>query len=138
MASEAPDQLVDRLHDRTGRNLRSVLYYEDGAYELAYVRTDVEHQYTDEEIERVVEEMTAEAAARPAAEWLFAHGELESIVRMFEDGVEVHIPLTETSGVAIGVDAEAFVLLQSFIVECYDAIAEGSPFYEGFDDPNPE
>lgn len=126
MASEASEGLVDRLQDRAGRNLRSVIFYEDGAYELAYIRSDVEQEYTDEEIERVVEEMKAEAAARPAAEWLYSHGELECIVRMFEYGVEVHIPLTETAGVAIGLEANSLVLLQAFVVECYQALEDGS------------
>ncbi|GGL34636.1 hypothetical protein GCM10009037_17820 [Halarchaeum grantii] len=118
--------LPDRLRDRLGDSLRSVVGYTRNDYTVHYLRDDVAADYDDAEIARGVEEMRFESLEAEYVNDLFAerHGELRCNVTFFEDAVELNFPLSETEGLAVAVDADHFARQDSFVQYVLDLVTD--------------
>lgn len=53
-------------------------------------------------------------------EHLYAHGELNSIVRCFDGGIEMHFPYGESEGLAVALEPAAAESLYEFVDNCLD------------------
>ncbi|GGN06014.1 DUF7522 family protein [Halarchaeum nitratireducens] len=108
---------VTDLRERVGDDLRSVVVYTESDYEIRYLRDDVAADYDEEGIERGVEEMRFKSFEAAYVDDVFRehHGELRCNVTYFADAVELHFPVSETTGVSIAVDADYFAQQDSFI-----------------------
>ncbi|MGB9985933.1 hypothetical protein [Salarchaeum japonicum] len=104
------ERLVDRLHDRVGETLRSVVAYTTDEYALWYLREDVEHRYTPEDVAAAVEEMRLETLHRDYINDVFAErcGDLRCSITYFTESVEMNFPISEGEGLAISVDEHHF------------------------------
>ncbi|AUV84469.1 hypothetical protein C2R22_23265 (plasmid) [Salinigranum rubrum] len=127
MSRASAQELVTFLQHELGPQLRSVAYYEENEREILYARDDVTEQYTDEQIEQIFQDLFFETWGRFQQETLYAHGNLNSIVRCFDDAVEMHFPLGELSGVAVAVDPEAVPELYSITDDCLDQLHGNAP-----------
>lgn len=116
------DRLVAFLQERVGENLRSVVYYDGEGYDVAYLQDDVREQYSDDEMDDVVEDLGFEALAKPMQEELYVHGSLNCTVRCFEDAIEMNFPFDEREGVAVSLAGEAFVTHQTFVGKCMEIV----------------
>ena len=124
MSDDPSEALTDFLQQRVGDHLRSVLYYDSDGGEFLYLRDDVADEYDDAERENVLRDVRLEAVEKPHQEDLYAHGPLNCTVRCFENAVEMHFPLDETSGTAVALDGEVFAIHNTFIGKCLEVMRE--------------
>lgn len=122
MATAVSEDLVEYLEDRAGDYLRSVVHYEEADYEVLYLRDDVAEQYTEEKIEKVIQELKFEAMESNFQEQLYVHGGLGCTLRVFEKAVELHFPYDGYEGAAVALDPEAAQQLHSFVNDCLEQI----------------
>lgn len=100
-------------HDKIGEgrqsyddSVRAVATYSRDRYNLHYVSSSVRESYTKEEIEEMHEEAMLEEIERTYQEELFKDmGEMEGVVRMFEDGIVAHFYGSDSdNGFLISID----------------------------------
>ena len=124
MSEIASEALTEFLKERVGDHLRSVIFYDDAGGQVLYVRDDVADEYTDADIEEVVQDVRLESVDKPHQESLYSHGPLNCTLRSFDDAVELHFPHNETSGTAVALDGEVFPMHKTFVDQCLDAMGE--------------
>ncbi|GGM70205.1 hypothetical protein J2752_001853 [Halarchaeum rubridurum] len=109
--------ILDDLCERVGDDLRSVVVYTASDYDLQYVRDDVAADYDEHAIERAVEEMRFKSLEADYIEDVFRerHGDHRCTVTYFADAVELHFPVSATTGLSVAVDAAYFARQDSFI-----------------------
>lgn len=124
------NDFVEFLQEEAGDYLRSILYFDGQDYEMAYVRDDIQDEYTERDRERIVESLLAEAHARNQEEELYVHGELNCIVKSFEHAVELHFPKGIYSGTAVALDIEAARDLSGLITNIVERTAFDEPLVD--------
>lgn len=120
MAPRDPERLTEFLKSEVGDELRSVIYYDEDTFDLVYARDDVREQYTESELEDVRQDLGITSFGKPALEGLYVHGDLQSTVHCFEDAIEMQFLLSDTEGIAVGLDPAAFVTHRTFIGRCLE------------------
>lgn len=123
MSNLTVDDLTAFLEDRVGERLRSVAYYHEDGYELAYVRDDVAEEYTEAEIDDIFQGIRLEGFANSLEEEQYPHGDLSCVVRCFENAIEMHFPIDEGTGIAVAMEGETFVSNQTFIGTCLEKVS---------------
>jgi hypothetical protein len=116
------DQLATFLQEKFSGTLRSVVYYEQTSHEIHYVREDVLQQYTANELDDVVEYLRHESMGKEATERRYPHGDLTCEMEIYEDAAEINFILGLGRGVAVGLNAEAFVAQQTFVQKCIEML----------------
>lgn len=123
--SDVPDgteRLIDFLEDVVDDELRSVTWYDGGDFEILYARDDVLAEYTEEEVEDVIDELTMTSLSKPVKEDIYAHGELECLVECYEGGIEMQFVLGDGEGIAISLEPQAFATHRTFIGKCLNEV----------------
>ena len=121
---EEAKALATFVEERVESHLRSVVWYDQGDFEILYGRADVLSRYSTAEIEEVIAELALESREKPLKEQLYTHGSLNCTIQCYEDGIEMHFVIGEGEGVAIGLDEDAFVAHETFLGTC---IQKSSP-----------
>lgn len=111
--------------DRAGDAVRSVVQYDAEASEVLFLRDDVAENYSALGVETVVTSLRREGERSGRQEHVYAHGELNCIVRAFDGGLEMHFPYGDSEGVAVALEPQAAEHLYSFVDDCLDHV--GSP-----------
>ena len=114
------NRLAQFVENHLGEQLRSIVWYDQGDFEILYGREDVMDEYTSEEVDDVVDELALEARETAIKESLYTHGSLACTVRCFEGGIEMHFIVGEGEGVAVGLDPAAFVTHDTFLGRCLE------------------
>lgn len=125
MSAEAARELAVVLQGRSSGYLRSIVYYEADGYGVLFLRDDVEAEYDEDELDRAFEDARLEALSKPYQEDLYTHGELNCVVRCFEEGVEMQFAITRTAGVAVAFDKGVLTEQRSVVGECLSVLREG-------------
>lgn len=120
MAPGNPEQLTEFLKQEVGNELRSVIHYDKETFEVVYARNDVKDEYTEDDLEDVRQELGVATFGKPAMEELYVHGDLQCTVHCFENAVEMQFLVSETEGIAVGLDPAAFVTHRTFIGRCLE------------------
>lgn len=120
-------EIVDFFRKEAGDYLRSILFFDGQEYEVAYIRDDVADEYLEKDRERIVASLLAEAAGRNQEEELYVHGELNCIVRSFDQALEVHVPQGTYSGTSVALDIAAARDLSDLIVSILEWTAFDEP-----------
>lgn len=120
-------KLATYLCERAEEFVRSVGYYTDEEYELVYMREDVAAQYTEDELQAVIDDLRLEGLATPRQESLYVLGKLNCTVRCFNAGVVMHFPHDRTSGTVAVLEYDAATQLHSFIAGCLNEIYDEYP-----------
>lgn len=120
MAQRDPDQLTEFLQAEVGDELRSVIHYDENTFELVYARDDVAEQYTESDLENVRQDLGVASFGKPVLEDLYVHGDLQCTVHCFENAIEMMFLVSETEGIAVGLDPAAFVTHRTFIGRCLE------------------
>ena len=115
--------LATFVEERVESHLRSVIWYDQGDFEILYGRADVLSRYSTVEIDEVIDELALESREKPLKEQLYTHGSLNCTIQCYEDGIEMHFVVSEGEGVAIGLDADAFVTNATFLGTCIEKVA---------------
>ncbi len=117
------DDFVEFVLDRAGGHVRSVLTYDDTSLEVQFLRDDVADTYSAREIETVAEALRREGQTAGRQEHLYAHGQLNCIVRCFDGGLEMHFPHGEDDGgIAVALEPEAAANLYGFVDDCLEHV----------------
>ena len=116
------EQFVRFFEEKFGDSLRSVIQYQGDRYELLHLREDVRREYTDGEIDVVARDLEMESMGKLVEELRFTHGELRCRVSCFANGIEMNFAFGGGEGVAVGLDANAFVTQETFIRRCLELI----------------
>ena len=124
MIRSASVDLLERLEERFGDELRSVGYYDPTGNDFVYVREDVKASYEAADFDRVFRTIRLEALDRDHQESLYTHGRLESTVRCFDAATEIHLAVTDRQGIVAAVDARAIDDLRGTIDTRLDVVDE--------------
>lgn len=124
MDREHVEALVEFLRERVGDDLRSVIHYDfdDADYEVVYGRSDVMAEYSPETIDSIVQSYEIDSLGKAVEEDRYAHGDLNCIVRCFEDGIEINL-LGDAEGVAVGLEGGTFLAHNTFVGTCMEITA---------------
>jgi hypothetical protein len=121
---DAAQSLVERYRKITPDGLRLAIRYEGDDHEVVYVRDDVAEMYSPEELEEKVKQLVVEGlSAPPAQEQFRLFGEMDVVVRRFEQAVVVHFPIDEFSGVAATFDSDVAPSLDTLADVGTDSLA---------------
>lgn len=122
MSKDSAKELVTFVQHRAGNLVRSVAYFDEDTRAVLYARDDVADQYSDDETDVVFNDLSFDALGKAYTEQLYPHGELNCIVRCFEDGIELHFPHGATSGTAIALEPHAVTDLEGLINDCLNEL----------------
>lgn len=101
--------LVEPLRDSVGPALRAVAHHEGDSWDLAYLRDDLRSEYGDGEKDDIAEDLVLTGLSGSRQESLYGLGELEATVRLFGNGLVVHVPAGERAGYFVSLDGDADV-----------------------------
>lgn len=96
--------LPDGLQDAVDSALRVVATHEKRDHTLLYNRDDVREDCTDEELDRIFDDLVLEGMERDHFEKLFHIGELECGAGGFEEAVAFYFPSVGYSGLVVSLD----------------------------------
>jgi hypothetical protein len=106
--SEHVERLVGAVLEGTSDALRLAVRYDADEYEVVYIRSDVDEQFSDPELEERVETLMLKGHGDPPQEGaLFDFGKLESTMRLYEEVLVVHFPTGEWSGLVFVFDRQS-------------------------------
>lgn len=126
MATRMATRLENFFEQRTDENLRSIVKYEEGSYDIVYLRDDVADQYTTEEIESAIDDSRMESLTAPIYEDTYSedHGQLTCLVQCFENVIEMNFVLEDGVGAAVALDAEAMADAHGLVAEARAIVME--------------
>lgn len=84
MSTDIIDRIWAEMTDRIGTDLRVVTQYDSRGYETR-MREDVREQYSTEEDRELVDQTIVDQFSEQALSSQFKTGELEAVVRVFEE-----------------------------------------------------
>lgn len=118
MADENADSLTPYLKKEAGEYLRGVVSYEDTEYEIRYIRDDLRTQRLKSEVDRMIDRLRQ--GSRPGERRAFPFGEVNGIVRSFEEATVMHSSKTQGCGTVVTLDPEFARQLNTFIGSCLE------------------
>jgi hypothetical protein len=122
MSRAIAQELASYLDHRAGEALRAVGHYSEDEYEVVHLRDDLRQQYTDEEIQAIVEDLRWESFTKSSQEGQFHLGGLKCSIQAFEEGVVMHFPYDDQHGTLVSLDPGAARDLMQFIDDCLTRI----------------
>lgn len=129
MGSRVASRLREFFEERTNGELRSIIRYDDDTVDVEYVRDDVAAQYSDDELERAIDESRLESLHVPLYEHAFSknHGDLQCMITCFENVIEMNFAIDDGVGAAVAIDAEAMDDAHGVVSEARDLVLEERP-----------
>ncbi|MFC3958481.1 hypothetical protein [Halovivax cerinus] len=135
MVDPSMDALHSHVAEHFGDALRSVAGYDEEGLDVRYMRDDVASLYDEADHGRVFRNLRLEAMDHPTQESLFAHDDLQSTYRVYDGAIEVHIAVSETTGVLVSLDDDADVDLRVTTDRLLEALERSSAASDA--DPRP-
>ncbi|MDZ7701153.1 MAG: hypothetical protein U5J98_03305 [Halobacteriales archaeon] len=120
MADPDDGAFVPFVLDRAGDAVRSVVRYDATDSEVLFLRDDVAETYDALGVETVVASLRREGEQAGRQEHVYAHGELNCIVRAFDGGLEMHFPYGDVEGIAVALEPAAAEHLYGFVDDCLE------------------
>lgn len=122
MSQANAEELVAFVQHRAGELVRSVAYFDEETRTVLYARDDVADEYSSDEVDGIFNDLSFDALGKPHTEQLYPHGELNCIVRCFDDAIELHFPHGEQSGTAVALEPDAITDLEGLINDCLNEL----------------
>ncbi|MFC3478956.1 DUF7522 family protein [Halobacterium litoreum] len=120
---ETATELADELRGRVGESLRVVGHHEGDAWAVDYMRDDLRDTYETDDIDAIADDLALSAVGNDRQEDLYALGDLRATVRLFDDGIVVHVPTDAQSGYLVSVADDADVLGRDVVSVVRDTVA---------------
>ena len=98
--------LVDELRDDIGDGVRMVLVYGETEYDHAYLRDDIDDEYTETDLEGLRREIIVFGLGKERIGDVTHVGELRHVIYDTEDAFSIQVPLGKHEGVFVSVDDE--------------------------------
>jgi hypothetical protein len=124
MLAVDPD-LPGDLQDVVGDSLRVVATHAQHDYAFHFQREDIRAGYTDDEFQRIFDDLVLEGMERQHFEGLFHVGQLECGAWGFEEAAVFYFPSMEYSGLVVSVDRDGPIDLDGLIEVCTAGIVDG-------------
>ena len=118
MADEKNTELLSYLKETAGEYLRGVVWYENDEYEIRYIRDDLRTRRLRSEVDKMIDRLRRES--RSGERRSFSFGEVNGIVRSFEEAMVMHFPSTQGRGTVVTLDPEVARQLNTFIGSCLE------------------
>lgn len=116
--------LADALADDLDGALIGVGYHRDGDWEPVYMRPDFAERFTEEQKARMANEVILDGLLKTAEETVWGFGSMQFKLLRFEEAYIAHVPISDTEGVAVGIDAmpiqEFMAALEPVFEYCHD------------------
>lgn len=97
--------LAETLAGELDGALIGVGYHRDGDWEPIYMREDFAKQFTEEQKEQMANEVILDGLLKTAEETVWGFGSMRFKLLSFEEAYIAHIPISDTEGLAVGVDS---------------------------------
>ncbi|WP_101295392.1 hypothetical protein [Halegenticoccus soli] len=111
--------LVDRAREVAGEALLGVGRYDGDSYEVLYISAEFAARYPAERLEKIAHDMYLEHLSNEYQKTLlYDFGELHATVRLFDGGIAIHVPMSESTGVAFGVEATTLSVAEDLVRAC--------------------
>lgn len=117
--------------NRASPHLRRAVYYDEYSATELDVGTEAEDPLRGPEFTRLVNDLRLDAYARHQQERVYSHGDLNCVLRGFDDAIELNLVLSRTTGVMLSFDANAFASLGTFVDRCIEELSERPPAERG-------
>jgi hypothetical protein len=119
----AVNSLVERYEGVAPAGLRLALWYEGDDHEVVHAREDVVEMYSPEEFEEKVKQLVVEGLSDPPSQEQFRlFGEMNVVIRRFDEAVMLHFPVDEFAGIAVTFDSDAAPSLDTLADVGLDAL----------------
>jgi hypothetical protein len=102
------------------------VWYGGDDHELVYVRSDVREMYSPEEFEEKVKELVIEGLGSGGRDQFRMLGEMNAVVRQFDQAVVLHFPIDEFTGLAVTFDGDSVPSIDTLVDVGLDALEEVS------------
>lgn len=103
------DELVTALQERVGDELRVVGHHDADSWSVDYMREDVQSNYETDAVDEIADDLVLSQMGGGRQEELYELGSLEATVRLFDNGIVVHVPTGDHSGHLVSLDDDADV-----------------------------
>ena len=98
------DDPVTALQERVGDELRVVGTHDADSWTVDFMREDVQENYETTELDDIADDLVLSEMGNTRQEDLYELGALRATMRLFEDGIIVHVPTGEHSGCLVSLD----------------------------------
>ncbi|MDY7083318.1 MAG: hypothetical protein SXQ77_13165 [Halobacteria archaeon] len=123
-------RLMEFLHDELGKKLRGVAYTEGDGVEIEYIRRDIREEFSQEELDKLVEAYTEGEYSRKHLEKVHKIDEAEYLILKAVDSFTVVIfPNTDTT-IYIAFDTDVDIMSSHFVNECLSHLGMGDGVLE--------
>jgi hypothetical protein len=113
--SGADGELVTALQEHAGDGLRVVGHHDADSWNVEYMREDVQSNYETDAVDEIADDLVLSQMGGGRQDELYELGSLEATVRLFEDGIVVHVPTDDHSGHLVSLDDDADVRGRSVV-----------------------
>ncbi|SDZ76894.1 hypothetical protein SAMN04488065_0167 [Haloplanus vescus] len=122
----AAESLVERYQTIAPNGLRMAVWYGGDERELVYTRDDVREMYSPEEFDEKVKQLVVAGLGSGGNDQFRMLGEMDAVVRHFDQAVVVHFPIDEFTGLALTFDGDAVPSIDSLVDIGLDALDDFS------------
>jgi len=111
------DDFVAFLRDIADPHVRSVVTYTDDAFTVEYIRKDLTAQYTQSEVETLIETFRNDERTETRRETSLNAGEHHTTVRLYDESIIIHFPQDSTHRTLVAFDPTVAPRLTNFIYQ---------------------
>lgn len=111
------DELATALRELVGDELRVVGHHDAESWTVEYMRDDVRDSYETSALDDIADDLVFSEMGSARQEDLYALGSMHATVRLFDDGIVVHVPTEETSGYLVSLEQDAGVMGRAVVDE---------------------
>jgi|GEM_PF-1428112 hypothetical protein len=102
--SEQHAALRSALADDLGASLRVLGRHDGDHWTIEYLRDDLKETYDTDAVDDIADDLALSIVGVDQQEDLYDLGAIRATVRIFEDGVVVHVPTADRVGYLVSVD----------------------------------
>lgn len=118
MTDAGINRVTEYIRDQVGDGLRTVVVVRNDGWELHYLRSDLEDEYTEDEYTEVLTTFRFDESFLSPGTDKYPVGKRRAIVHYHENAVVLQFPLEEHDSVLVSLTPAAGRNLLSFIEEC--------------------
>lgn len=109
------EELVSYLERRAGSYLREVAVYDENAWEITYLREDLDKQMARERTEAIYGGIKAGLGPQGLEDQI---GERYATLQVRDEAVLLNLPWNSSEGAFVGLEPDAATQLTGFLDEC--------------------
>lgn len=113
------DAIVEPIRELVGDDLRAVVHYhDDREYDYLYTREDIDDSYTEERLDKIIDDFVLRGFGSEYVEDLFLAGPLRSTIYALDEAFVCHFVKNDLEGLVVSVDTDTDSDLDRVIDRC--------------------